>query len=249
MEHARRAVPLDEVAIAAVCPRVANALSEMSAKLPSNLGPFLQRTVDLRVIDAPELRKITNVRGEALDVLVIAEILYRPRARLLSGSSTLRQRHSSWVEVRVQWNAAHSEETAELVEATGLYEPRVCGIFRHELTHAHDVIRELDVVGPGLGDEMSGPRRAYFNSPHEVRAFMAQVLDEVTQPGVVRLAMRRATVSRTPNLTLVEAALERSPTWQRLTEVWTGANKKYILKNVATALAPHLHAYPKPPLR
>ena len=253
--HARRAVPLDEDAYLALCPRVVDALAAMCAKLPplTNLHPaavdrFMGRVIALDNVHAPELRNIATVRGDPLDISLLAEIVFRPKAQLVLGTSTIRFHRSSWVEVRIQWNAAHTEETAELAEAPGLYEHRVCGILRHELTHAHDVVRERDVVAPvGLGGDPS--RRAYFNSPHEVRAFMAQVLDEVTRPGVVRLAMRHAAVSRTPNLTLVEAALEHSPTWLRLADVWTDANKKHVLKNVAQALAPYTHAYPKPPLR
>ncbi len=242
-DRIRRAVPLDEAAFAAVCQRIVDALAAMCAALPPlPLDRFVERAVDLRVVDAPELRNVTNVRGQTLDVLVIAEILFRPKARLLSGFATLRQRRSSWVEVHVQWNAAHTNETVELAHAPGLYEHRICSIFRHELTHARDVIREEDVTYPNAGYR-------YYNSPHEVRAFMAQILDEVTRPGTVREAKRRAALSRTPNRTLVEVALEKSPTWQHLSEEWIDANKKLVLKNVAATLAPYMHAYPKPPLR
>jgi hypothetical protein len=91
----------------------------------------------------------------------------------------------------------------------------------HEATHLRDLVRQHP---KGYGDSPA----TYHNDPAEVRAFMQQVADEVSD------AVR---ASGDPTGVSVSAALRSSRTWRRIEPTLTPANRRLILRGVGTVVS------------
>ena len=111
---------------------------------------------------------------------------------------------------------------------TGL-DKEALSVLVHEATHVRDVIRMSD-ISRKLDDE-------YYNSPHEVRAYMQQVAHEVLYY-VEELARRVGVGPWGVRLQgdLVEDALSTSHTWGAIKNEMSPANRNLVLKGVARAL-------------
>jgi hypothetical protein len=105
----------------------------------------------------------------------------------------------------------------------------------HELTHAaewwyhshKDLVQESAV----LSDPESADR--YYNSPHEVRAYMQQIVDNLRNiaPGYRKRVMPHASPQE-----FVNKVLDMLPKWRQIRDHLTPQNKALILKAVYRAL-------------
>jgi hypothetical protein len=266
-ERARRVIPVDKALAKKLAERAAQALSEMLSEVPFEdvdtglpdreaVEVWAEKQRGVMTFDGLRVRSreiggygTRVVTGKATrHVAVFVDLYYVPRApgllKAWVGGET-----SSWIEIHVVCNIAHYE-APELRDHPTAYEANIESKLLHEMTHARDVIRERDAVAllpPGTDDERSLARyRQYFNSSHEVRAYAQQIVSESLRPAVVLWAQHRAQTSRTPNATIVEEVVERSPTWQRVSRFWTERSKQRVLLAVAQALAEGGHLYERP---
>ena len=97
---------------------------------------------------------------------------------------------------------------------------KVKSIVIHEVTHALDIIdrRRRD---PDL--------EVYYNSPHEVKAFARQVIDEAGR--ILKGLRLKSRASKKPMLqgaSLVEAVLSESPTWREVGKHLNSSNNRYV---------------------
>ena len=92
-------------------------------------------------------------------------------------------------------------------------------ILIHEVTHALDVIENYR--------KQEG--RAYYNDPHEVKAFARQVVDEASRTLKGLLLTSRAGKRPMPQgAQLVEALLDGSKTWRMIKTDLNESNSRYI---------------------
>jgi hypothetical protein len=113
----------------------------------------------------------------------------------------------------------------------GLY-----SVLIHELTHVVEAAHLRGVENVEVNDEGDLRDKAkYYNSPHEVRAFMQQVVDEAVL--WASRAFPRVQITDGSNRRFVDELLKLSPTWQRVEQSMNAANRKKILTAVYDALS------------
>jgi hypothetical protein len=191
---------------------------------------------------------IRTVRGrDRIDKVMVHPILvWDPGAQdlVLGGGTHGLNPQTGYASIWVRVNAA-SPNAKELRDHPERFTRQFATILLHEFTHIRDVIRPQDVIDPEKHrHEPGGGYDAfvkYFNSPHELRARMSQVVYEVLnvlQHDALGPKLRHyAELQRdNPNEYLVDAALARSKTWRRGEYVWTPENKARILRAVYRAL-------------
>ena len=115
-----------------------------------------------------------------------------------------------------------SPEIEKLRDQPELFVPRFASIFLHELTHVRDVIKMVDVVQP------EDYRVAYYNSPHERRAYTRQIVEDVIIQARFNRDLRRAP----NNEALIETALANSHHWPQVEPYLTEENKRLVLQAV-----------------
>lgn len=122
------------------------------------------------------------------------------------------------LEAAVIWKATHAKTT----------ESFIFPILLHELTHA------ADIYGRGLGmseAEALDNDAAYYNNPGEVRAYMQEVVEEVTQRRSFFPKLKARFGDRALGM-----LLNMSPTWTKASPHWTRENQQKVLKAVYQAL-------------
>jgi hypothetical protein len=98
----------------------------------------------------------------------------------------------------------------------------------HELTHLMDPKRhEFNTDLPTY--HKGGPE--YFNAPTEVRAFMQQIIADISS---------MLDTQRHPDVLPMEQLLMRSATWKTYNRHWTPENRRYLIRNVALAVDDYL---------
>lgn len=109
--------------------------------------------------------------------------------------------------------------------AAGTLAPRIYEALIHEATHAADVFARGIVPDPG--QDLEG----YANEPREVRAYLQEVVDEVVTRGHAPELLHVFGPSKG-----LQYALQTSPTWERLSPLWTEANRRRVIRAVAQAV-------------
>lgn len=102
-------------------------------------------------------------------------------------------------------------------------------VLLHEITHA------VDKYSKGVGERMTPEQAqndlgAYYNTPTEVRAYMQEVVDEISQKHWQNFQKAFG-----PSKGL-EYMLKSSPTWVEVSPHWTERNKRLVIKAVVQAL-------------
>lgn len=104
----------------------------------------------------------------------------------------------------------------------------------HEVTHAMDYLDTGEATHPLRGDR----GEAYYNQPHEVRAFARQVIDEVLKAyKVLLLQSRRSPGQKVPSgRVLIEQLLDSSRTWINIQDKLNDRNSRLIRQMVVREL-------------
>jgi len=189
---------------------------------------------------------IRTVRGrDRIDKVMVHPVLvWDPQVPdlVLGGGTNGLNPRTGYASIWVRVNAA-SPSARDLRDHPGRFTRQFATILLHEFTHVRDYIRPQDVINPAA-IHTPGRYQAfvdYYNSSHELRARMSQVVYEVLsvlQHDALGPDLRRhAELQRdNPNEYLVDAALARSKTWRRGESIWTPENKARILRAVYRAL-------------
>jgi hypothetical protein len=244
--HADRAIPLDEKALDLGTQRVLDAFSRILARLPLDdvwatakwfaenrdrgTKPASRQYVPLTpFFDVPW----KTVRGWPLDSIRVTPVLIHAPKNVPYRLPVIHDAHMNAsgrrdASVYVRVNVA-SPDITELRDHPEKFFPIIRSKLLHELTHVRDYIRERDVIDP------SEDLRGYFNSPHEVRAYMQQIIDDVLR--VAPSLQEKAYLSRTPNELVVEGSLSESLAWNKIERFLNATNRARILKNVVLALS------------
>lgn len=110
-------------------------------------------------------------------------------------------------------------------------EREIYSILIHEFTHARDFTTEKYEGTRDLATEKT--LDLYHNHPVEIRAYTQQIVDEVETYIRRYVEKDQDTWGLKDNPTsLINAALEVSPTWQRIQPDLTQENRRIILRNV-----------------
>ena len=179
------------------------------------------------------LLRSTATTGRRRVEQIIAEIQIveapdRPEV-VLSGSAGFRKGRPV-VGIRVNGRYRPSQLAAAFSGENPSALPRLRSVLRHELTHVGDWAfvpgATPSYVAPeGQPDDPS----AYHNDPLEVRAFMREVVDDVSA-----VAQRIVRVTRPKEL--VERALEQSSIWSKVEPHLSEANRRKILQAAYRAI-------------
>lgn len=145
--------------------------------------------------------------------------------------------------VRVNASSAYAKR---LVERPSEFTRQFSTVLLHEVTHLRDYIRNQDVVNPMRGKYPADDPRMwnewfkYYNSPHELRAYMAQVVDDVLYFMWSPLGERTKQVAEmkrdNPNEWLVDEALGHAKHWKQIKGFLTTDNQAKVLRTVYRAL-------------
>lgn len=101
-------------------------------------------------------------------------------------------------------------------------------VLLHELTHA------ADKYAPGFAEteqQLQDDPAVYFNDPSELRAYMQEVVDEVSGRFDHYEKLQRHFGGRAMGM-----LLRMSPTWEKASPHWTRQNQNRVLKSVYQAL-------------
>jgi hypothetical protein len=117
---------------------------------------------------------------------------------------------------------------------------RLRSVLMHELTHASDIVRN---EAAGYVKQKRAPNevltdddvdlRAYFNDPHEVRAFMRELYEKVG-PTVRKVLVTNLGREWGLGGTILRS-LKLADLWKRMEPHLTRQNKNRILKGLVTA--------------
>ena len=165
---------------------------------------------------------LKDVRGNEIEVRVMRLLVLREQNYgLIIDAFTQAVKRGRAANIWIRVNLG-SPEIEKLRDQPELFVPRFASIFLHELTHVRDVIKMVDVVQP------KDDRVAYYNSPHERRAYTRQIVEEV----VIQARFNRD-VRRAPNNeALIETALANSHHWLQVEPYLTEENKRLVLQAV-----------------
>jgi len=247
--YADRVIPLDKESIARGTRRVLATFSHILSRLPledphalaawfaENHDPGETRPMARSYVRMTPFFDVPwkTVRGTPIDSIGVTPVLIHlvkntvyQQPVIYDAYTDASGRKSANIYVRV--NVA-VPEIAELRDHPEKFFASMQSKLLHELTHVRDFMRERDVIEPSVD------MRAYFNSPHEVRAYMQQVVDDVLR--IAPTLQEKAALSRTPNEVVIEGSLSESPAWNKVERHLNAANRQRILKSVALALADH----------
>lgn len=229
MKTSRRAIPLDAPKLAQWASQlVEKALAVLEQDILEAKGrglkdaenrPILQREL------AEETLEVVNVRKQTFKVDVeIASRMGRSSMPTAGGHYI-----ENWKTIQLFINGKWSlnqlrMEQHELAKSIG-------SMLLHEVTHAMDELAED--LQPLHGD--SGA--AYYNQPHEVRAYGRQIVDEVLKAYKAKLLMERRRPGSMPKgHRLIEDLLDSSRTWVDMGQFLNPKNKRLIRQMVVREL-------------
>jgi hypothetical protein len=249
-------IPVDYEFIEAMAVKVAERFARLLGRVELNEQYFRDHADNIRggvVQGAPEKQfeyfdpfedtdrrmDLRTVRGKHIDrINVIPTLVWSdPDLPIVLGAATQgapRGVANIWVRV----NAA-SRYAPDLRDHPGAFARQFASTLLHEVTHIRDYIRPQDVVDP---DKNPSPERyeQYFNSPHEVRARIAQIVYEVRYyfgTAVGRRDLENARLVRdNPNEWLMEMALGHSRTWLGAEYKLTPENREKVYRAVYRAM-------------
>jgi len=167
---------------------------------------------------------LPNVMGEEKVVHVRLSSKRTPRHpdQLFFGAMGVHRQTSDLV---VEIMCSHELSASLLLNYS---EDRLREVLAHELTHARDNQRENDVSQYNDDAGEFDPKR-YYNDPHEVRAFMRQIVEEVDP-------LFRKLIARMSERKALDLVLMRSSTWREVKPHLNQLNHNLMLKGVVRAL-------------
>jgi len=122
--------------------------------------------------------------------------------------------HKLQMNLRINGN----KSPREFLDNMDQVEREAFSVLLHEVTHLRDYSLQHEQYESGGKD--------YYNDPVEVRAYMAQIVDEL-EPRVMTMRL---------NAQGIETALIDSPTWAEIHDMLTPESRKTIIKGVTRAL-------------
>lgn len=175
----------------------------------------------------------TSVDGRDIDIPVYLKVKPGPRYGVrdyIVGGKVEATRDGSPRALTLFVNNAITPE--KLLRGRDDLRDELYSVLIHEVTHVHDVLGE---ASGDLDKSLSREERqkAYYNLPHEVRAFMQQIVDEA----LVSLEdYEPEEIPETLSSRFIMDLLIGSDTWFRVAEYLTPSNTKKILRAVARAV-------------
>ena len=169
---------------------------------------------------------LKDVRGNEIEVRVMRLLVLREHNYgLIVDAFTQAVKRGRAANIWIRINLG-SPEIEKLRDQPELFVPRFASIFLHELTHVRDVIKMRHVVAP------EDNRLAYYNSPHEIRAYGRQIVEDV----IIQARFNRDVRLAPTNEQLVERALANSQHWLQVEPWLTDENKEKIYRFVYRGL-------------
>jgi len=177
-------------------------------------GSTLGASVRPNAICASEIINLKNVKGEDIDFLVQIRVGKAP-----SGDKATRgfydRRDNTIVIYLSPWLDSNDLNETRKYDVINTNK----SILIHEVTHA------LDVIDHYKKEEGV----AYYNNPHEIRAFSRQIVDEASRVlKGLRLTSRAMKRPMPQGARLIELLLEGSKTWREIRKDLTDVNNRYI---------------------
>ena len=209
----RRLIPFSVLEVSEVSKRLTEeALDYLEHRIDT--GSTLGASVRPNAICASEVLRLQNVKGEDINFLVQIRV-----GKATSGDKTTHgffdRRDNTIVIYLSPWLDANDLNETRKYDIINTNK----NILIHEVTHALDVIDNYK--------KEEGP--AYYNNPHEVRAFARQIVDEADRTlKALRLTSRSTKRSMPQGAQLIETLLEGSKTWREIKKDLNEPNSRYI---------------------
>ena len=215
----RRLIPFDVLKVSEVAKNITEeALDYLEHRIDP--GSTLGASVRPNAICASQVINLRNVRGVGTDFLVQIRV-----GKASSGDKTTHgfydRRDNTIVIYLSPWlNSDDLNEKYDIINTNK-------NILIHEVTHA------LDVLDTYKKEEGS----AYYNNPHELRAFSRQIVDEASRVlKGLRLTSRAMKKPMPQGAQLIEALLDGSKTWREIKKNLNDASNRYIRQVLVSEL-------------
>jgi hypothetical protein len=183
---------------------------------------------------------LENVRGEKVDVPVWVFLHYprssTPGIEYIPGGFVRSKSSGKYkipVQLGIRVDARLSPDRYLGRHAREQITKEVYSVLIHEMTHLRDLMKSSP-ANQGLSEGEG--RREYVNRPHEVRAFMQQVIDEVLEQQE-QIAKETEGWGLDTSWDWIESRLAQSFSWNDVKKDLDAKNKKLVLKAVARAVA------------
>lgn len=225
--QATRPIPIDKTKIRSLAKRVTDAWLNIVKRDRGNSDPvYYMRGAD-HIMNPPMVEKYMtkDVKGALVRTPIYITSEFDPKfnsTRFYVYGGFVRSwgygRQNTFKEsVTIQFNSARTAD--EIFENKDRVLKEVYSVLIHEITHLRDILYKHE----SYHDD---PKK-YHNAPHELRAFMQQIADEV-----IDFFPSDGWVTRRS----FEAALDQSPTWDRIKRELNPQNRKLMFKGIYRAL-------------
>lgn len=227
-----RPIPIDKAQAKRVVEEVVERVEEWLKGQPQD-EPLGYEHVDMGYV--PPSVRLTDVRGRTKSIWV--QVYANPGgAKATAGGAFYGD------EIRLNLNGRYSPK--QLLGVLSSAKVEFYSILLHEMTHASDVLfKGTFEVQPEDG---RNPSDDYYNDPNELRAFMQQIVDDVTSLAWVMKGLKgglgRKMIQHPPHNwrhEVLTKALSQSPSWKQIEQHLTKANRDKILAVVYRALEPY----------
>ncbi len=217
-----RAIPLDKQSIMRFTELIEKELAELAAQQE---GPFGRKTLgqwpyEIRAVDGTTLRAVVALKAVPMS-----------GTALFGDAGVGHQRGTPVVVIEV--NGSIDADVIRRSAETHIVKLLLFNTLIHEFTHVADKFTQG--VGEGAKgltmDQARNTPEGYYNDPTEVRAYMQEVVDQVSQRFVHYEKLEKRFGQKA-----IGMLLNMSDTWSKVSPYWTERNKQKVLKSVYQAL-------------
>jgi hypothetical protein len=232
MRRAVRPIPVDKEAVRAKATKLSEKLLKQLEAAPPD------RPVRERQVWVQDSMPVRSVQGEDLDAIVVVRAgpAGGPGPYIDSGGFGWHQPTGRPV-VIVSLNGHYTPKdlARSLRGSPELIQDMIYTTLLHEATHASDVRRQSGYQVSGAGEQYTtDDLDRYYNDPHEVRAFMQQVVDETERAFGDRQETVLEKFGESRGLKMILGA---SDTWREINEHLHEDNRRKMIKAVHRALS------------
>ena len=177
-----------------------------------------------------------SVKGEPLNIMVVVRAGKDTRPGPYVDSGGFGKHRNGRPVVILSLNGSYTAaEYLKSLQSPELIEGMLYNILIHEVTHAVDIQdKSTYEVGTAGGTFSTPDLKRYYNDPKEVRAFMQQVVDEVTNGSLIKHIEKLT--ERFGQNKAVSMLLKNSETWNEAQKYWTPSNRNRVMKSVYQAI-------------
>lgn len=220
---ATRAIPIDRSKVNALIQRIYRKLlaTELDPNLP--LGEHKRSIVDDAIT-------ITDVLGDEqyVKVSVFSSLSRRPDFVLSGGFGHHKTKHTPQIVVML-----NGKYTLDALTNPKVSQDQFLQVLAHEITHASDiVVPKINPIQGRIPNTSEVDLLQYYNNPHEVRAHMRELYEEVS--GVVHKVMQTSLGKDWGLGGTITRMLQHRENWVDMQPYLSRENKNKILKGLVT---------------